>query len=72
MSKTAYIRDVLGFDLSKPVPFSREIKVRCSQCEALVINETPCHETGCPHATHECAGCNERVPVRQRWCADCQ
>lgn len=25
------------------------IKVSCSQCEALVINNVPCHETGCPN-----------------------
>jgi hypothetical protein len=25
-------------------------RVRCSQCEALVINGVPCHETGCPNA----------------------
>jgi len=25
------------------------IRVRCSQCEALVINKVPCHELGCPN-----------------------
>lgn len=23
--------------------------VRCSQCDALVINKVPCHELGCPN-----------------------
>ena len=25
-------------------------RVRCSQCEAMVINGVACHETGCPNA----------------------
>lgn len=24
------------------------LKIRCTNCEALVINGLPCHETGCP------------------------
>jgi hypothetical protein len=24
-------------------------RVQCSQCEALVIQGVPCHETGCPN-----------------------
>lgn len=38
-----------GFDLSRPNPSDNTIRVRCSQCEALVINGVPCHETGCPN-----------------------
>ncbi len=34
----------LGFDKSTTH------RVSCSQCEALVINQTPCHEHGCPNA----------------------
>lgn len=45
---------------------------RCSQCEVLVINNTPCHETGCPNARHECRGCDALIPVRQKYCEDCQ
>jgi hypothetical protein len=26
------------------------LAVRCSQCEAAVINGVPCHERGCPNA----------------------
>ena len=46
-------------------------KVNCSQCEALVIQGLPCHETGCPNAMHECSGCNALIPARQRYCKDC-
>ncbi len=41
-----------GFDLSEAVPYASRWHVRCSQCEALVINGLACHETGCPNA-HE-------------------
>jgi hypothetical protein len=39
-----------GFDQSR---FSRRLghwRVRCSQCQALVINGMACHETGCHNA----------------------
>jgi len=40
-----------GFDRStKDGPY---IRVRCSQCEALVINGSPCHETGCPNTVRD-------------------
>lgn len=61
-----------GFDRSQHVPFTRTYRVGCSSCAALVINGVPSHETGCPQATHECAGCNARVPVRVRYCGDCR
>jgi len=38
----------LGFDRSYYDRSSGCHRVRCSQCEALVINGIPCHETGCP------------------------
>lgn len=41
-----------GFDKS----YVREdgtIRVRCSQCEALVINGLACHETGCPNVSRD-------------------
>lgn len=47
-SRVQGLRD-LGFDLSEVVPFQGTHRVRCSQCEALVINGVPCHELGCPH-----------------------
>ena len=37
-----------GFDQSEAV-FERAWKVKCSQCQALVINGIPAHENGCPN-----------------------
>ena len=61
MSRLAHFRDALGFDRSRHIPFSRQYAIRCSQCEALVINGTPTHEHGCPNQVHECRGCNAVV-----------
>lgn len=38
-----------GFDLSEYNPSEQTWSVRCSQCEAIVINNIPTHETGCPN-----------------------
>jgi hypothetical protein len=41
-----------GFDKSYVMTDAegdKSVKVGCSQCEALVISGTPCHETGCPN-----------------------
>lgn len=59
-----------GFDQSRTGSHG-EVHVRCSQCEALVVNGTPTHERGCPNATHECRGCNQIIPRRQQYCEDC-
>lgn len=59
-----------GFDLS--TRSGKYLRPRCSQCEVLVIQGVACHETGCPHATTECHGCNAVVPARVRYCEDCQ
>jgi hypothetical protein len=61
----------LGFTESQHIPFTRQYRVRCVSCEALVINGVPTHELSCPSAMHECRGCNELIPVRQRWCEGC-
>ena len=42
-----------GFDLAYAIPFEHAWKVRCSQCEALVINGIACHETGCPNVRRD-------------------
>lgn len=63
--------EALGFDLSCANTSDSTLSVRCSRCDALVINGVPTHEHGCPNAMHECAGCNEIIPMRQRYCADC-
>lgn len=51
-----------GFDLSRAVTFERAAVVRCSQCEALCINGTPCHERRCPNVPRECRECGDMVP----------
>jgi hypothetical protein len=71
MKRTGLLR--LGFDLT--TGGRREgmtMRVRCSQCEALVINGEACHETGCPNAVHECHGCYDLVPMRVKYCENCQ
>ena len=70
--KLSYYRDTLNFDLSKHVPFTSNYRIRCSQCAAVVINDIPAHEIGCPNNSHECNGCNSHIPVRQRYCEDCR
>lgn len=71
MSRLSQIRDAQGFDATVHIPFTKQYRVRCTQCEALVINGVPTHEHRCPNATHECSGCNERIPVRQKYCGEC-
>lgn len=60
----------LGFD--ETYDTDDGLRVKCSQCEALVINGTPCHEHGCPHEMHECHGCNALVPRGVKYCDDCR
>lgn len=72
MSKLAYYREILRFDLTKYIPFTKSYRIGCSQCEAMAINGMPCHETGCPHATHECKGCYEQIPKGQKYCESCR
>lgn len=38
-----------GFDRSSTDANGATIRVRCSQCEALVLNGVACHEIGCPN-----------------------
>ncbi len=63
---------LLGFDDSIHVPFTREYKVRCTQCQAACVNGVPTHEHGCPNAVHECKGCNTLVSMNVRYCEDCK
>jgi hypothetical protein len=48
-SQVQHLKDQ-GFDLSTAVPFEHAWDIKCSQCEAVVINGIPCHEQGCPNA----------------------
>lgn len=48
----SYVQQLIdaGFDRSKHIPFTSQWRIRCSQCEALVINGVPAHEHRCPNA----------------------
>jgi hypothetical protein len=60
----------IGFDGSYRTG-NGSYKVSCYQCEALVINGVPTHETGCPNQTYECKGCWNRIDY-PGYCQDCQ
>lgn len=47
-----------GFDQSTPST-AGGVRVRCSQCEALVINGVACHERGCPNKPPVCRECGQ-------------
>ena len=38
-----------GFDRTKYDRGEGVYRVRCSRCEAIVVNGTACHEHGCPN-----------------------
>lgn len=61
----------LGFENSTHIPFTKQYRVRCHSCEALVIQGLPCHETGCPEAKHKCTGCSNIISTQQHYCEDC-
>lgn len=54
--------EFLGFDSSES-DGEGYLRVRCSRCEALVINGTPCHERGCSNKSHECRECGCSIPA---------
>lgn len=60
-----------GFDESYHVPFTKQYKVRCSQCEAVCINGMATHETGCSNQRFECKGCNQVIDYRG-YCEECR
>ena len=61
----------LGFDQCYADDDRKTIKVSCSQCEAVTINNVPCHETGCPHQKHECEECDAMIQKGHRLCESC-
>ena len=63
--------EALGFTAQLSGAGAVELRYKCDACAALSINGTPTHEIGCPNARHECRGCNELVPMNQRYCAEC-
>lgn len=55
----------------------------CNNCQAIVINGVPCHETGCIDAhldletgywMHECVLCGDTIysEYRSMWSCDCR
>ena len=42
-----------GFDQTRFDHSEKVYRVRCSQCEAAVINGVACHETGCPNSPRD-------------------
>lgn len=42
------LRERLGFDQTIYDRETKHYRPQCSQCQALVINNTACHEQGCP------------------------
>ena len=59
-----------GFDQSY-LTDRRTLRPKCSQCEALVINDTACHERGCPNQPHACGECGEMHSTREQAFACC-
>ncbi len=59
----------LGFDRSEYTEDG--LHVACSQCAALCINGTPCHEGGCPNQTSKCKECDAIIPRGYYRCEDC-
>lgn len=53
-----------GFDRSVALR-SGCVVVRCSGCEALVINGVATHERGCPQQTRICGRCGGQYPRGQ-------
>lgn len=45
-----------GFDKTRFNRSSGTYTVRCSQCEAMVINGVACHEKGCPNQRNKKRG----------------
>lgn len=70
MATLNQLRD-MGFTESEHIPFTKSFRVRCPCCQALVINGFPTHETGCPNARAECAGCGTTITAGQKYCRDC-
>ena len=61
-------RQAEGFDRSY-VSSAEYVTIRCSQCDALVINGHACHEMGCQNRRIACPECGDMLPLLQR--CDC-
>lgn len=65
------LRHLNSFGFDESYNTSSGVKVKCSQCEALVINGVATHETGCSNQKYECKGCNNLISYKG-YCEDCQ
>lgn len=54
-----------------PTDSGRYLRVRCSQCDALVINNVATHERGCPNRPRHQCDCADCVDARERGCQCC-
>lgn len=71
MTMTMQELEQWGFDKCRKDSTGELITVGCTQCAAVCVNGVPVHETGCPNTMHECKGCNAIIPVRQKYCGEC-
>lgn len=55
---------------SKAAKARKAQRIRCDQCEALMINGLFCHETGCPN-THSRYDAETGEWIKQRKCFEC-
>jgi len=60
--KSAKLSILHGEGFNESYKHKGYIRVKCSNCEALVINGIACHEAGCDNTMHEC---------REGYCEDC-
>jgi hypothetical protein len=47
------------------------VKIKCSQCNALVLQGIACHEDHCPNTKYRCRGCYTWIEY-YGYCQDCQ
>ena len=66
---SSMLRSVLarGFDRSRQSRddlgrWERGVDLRCSQCAAVGISGSACHETGCPNIVKPCRECGSPDP----------
>lgn len=55
---------------SKAAKAKKQMRVRCNQCEAVIINGLYCHETGCPNAKAR-YDMESDTWIKQRKCLEC-
>jgi hypothetical protein len=70
--QTALVAEMEAHGFDRSYATGRDgVRVRCSQCEALVISGVATHETGCPNTKDRCKECDALIPRRHRLCESC-